>query len=149
MKTILLFFVVALTFTACKKSETDIEPENAADVVAGNYKLSSFRYAAGTDEIDLPKLPLTQSGKTISGTVSLDATSEDNVTMTLTLKATGSQDASIDIDNVEVKKRGKVYGLYVDGEQVADADGDNIIFNLNEEDPSTGETLELKFTAAK
>ncbi|WP_460943092.1 putative periplasmic lipoprotein [Spirosoma daeguense] len=149
MKKLILFLFVTLTFAACKKEEDKIEPQNAAEVVAGSYQLTSFRYVGGTDEIDLPKLPITQSGTTVSGTVVLDPTSEDNVTLTLTLKATGQQDASIDISNVEVRKRGKVYGLYVDGQQVADADGDNIIFNLSETDARSGETLELKFNAKK
>jgi hypothetical protein len=94
-------------------------------------------------------MPYTVNGQTLSGTVKLTPTSADNVTLTLTLKVTGEQDSAIDIDNVEVKKRGNGYGLYVDDELVADADGDNIIFNLDETDAQTGESLQLKFNAQK
>ncbi|GAB2569098.1 carbohydrate-binding protein [Spirosoma areae] len=149
MKTLILFLLVLVSFTACKKGENDVNPQKAAEAVAGTYTLTSFRYASGSDVINLPKMPYTQGGQTVSGTVKLSPTSEENVTLTLTLKVTGEQDQSIDIDNVEVKKTSEAYGLYVDNQLVADVDGNNIIFNLNETDPQTKETLELKFTAKK
>ncbi|GAB4025470.1 hypothetical protein [Spirosoma gilvum] len=149
MKTLILFVGFVLIFSACKKGDNDVNPRKPAEAVAGSYKLTSFYYAAGTDEIDLPKLPYSQGGQTISGTVRLTATDDDHVTMTLTLKATGQQDASIDIDNVEVQKSSEAYGLYVDGELVADADGGSIIFNLSETDAQSGESLALKFNASK
>ncbi|GAB3319106.1 hypothetical protein GCM10027299_11340 [Larkinella ripae] len=149
MKTLVLFLFALLVFGACKKTENDPQPQNPADVVAGTYTLSSFRYESGSDQINLPTMPYTQNGQTISGTVKLSPNSEDNVTLTLTLKATGQQDATIDINQVEVRKTSEAYGLYVDGELVADADGDNIIFNLSETDPQTKESLALVFIAKK
>ena len=148
MKKIILLLLITLAFGACKKVENDVEPESVADAVAGNYKMTSFWYAAGSDVINLPKMPYTQNGQTISGTVKLSPNNDDEVTLTLTLNVTGQQPESIDIDRVEVQKRGKVYGLFVDGEQVADADGQRIIFNLSETAQS-GEKLELKFGAEK
>ncbi|GAB3957620.1 hypothetical protein GCM10028805_50660 [Spirosoma harenae] len=149
MKKLLLFLLVSVAFSACKKGENDINPRKPAQAVEGSYKLTSFYYAAGSDEIDLPRMPYTQGGQTISGTVRLTSTSDDNVTLTLTLKVTGQKDSSIEIDNVEVQKSSEAYGLYVDGELVADADGNNIIFNLSETDVQSGETLALKFNASK
>lgn len=149
MKKLLLFLLVSVAFGACKKSENDINPRKPAEAVEGIYKLTSFYYASGSDEIDLPRMPYTQSGQTISGTVRLAASSDDYVTLMLTLKVTGQKDSSIDIDNVEVQKTSEAYGLYVDGELVADADGDNIIFNLSETDAQSGESLALKFNASK
>lgn len=148
MKKIILLLLVTLAFGACKKVENDVEPQGVAEAVAGKYTLNSFRYAAGSDVINLPKMPYTQNGQTISGTVELRPTSDNDVRLTLTLNVTGQQPESIDIDQVEVKQRGKVYGLYVDGDLVADADGKSLIFNLSETAQS-GETLELKFVAAK
>ncbi len=149
MKKLILFLLVTLAFSACKKGDKDIVPQNPADIVAGTYALTSFYYNDGSTELNPPRMPYTQSGKTLSGTVVLNPTAQDNVTLTLTLKATGEQDESIDIDNVEVKKRSNVYGLYIDDELVADADGSNIIFNLDERDAQTGESLQLKFNAKK
>ncbi|MVM30521.1 hypothetical protein GO755_10795 [Spirosoma sp. HMF4905] len=149
MKKLILFLCVTLAFSACKKGENDIAPENPADAVAGTYTLTSFYYAAGSDEIDLPKMPYSQSGQTISGTVKLAATSQDHITLTLILKVTGQTDSSIDIDNIQVKKTSEAYGLYLDGELVADADGDNIIFNVSETDAQTNEPIALKFNAKK
>ncbi len=149
MKKLLLFLLVLVSFTACKKGENEIDPKNPAEAVAGSYNLTSFRFVSGTDEVDLPKMPYTQNGQTISGTVVLAAKSEETVTFTLTLKATGQKNQSIDIDNVEVKADGGAYGLYVDNQLVADADGDKIIFYLEEKDAQTNEKVELKFTASK
>lgn len=149
MKKLILFLFITLAFSACKKGENDVTPQKPANAVAGNYSLTSFYYNDGSTEIDPPKMPYTVNGQTLSGTVRLTPTSETNVTLTLTLKVTGQKDSSIDIDNVEVKKTSEAYGLYVDNELVADADGSNIIFNLNETDPQTGESLELKFNAKK
>lgn len=148
MKKYLLFLLVTLTFGACKKGENDVEPQTAAQAVAGQYELTSFRYAAGSDVVNLPKMPYTQNGQTVTGTVELNPTSDQNVTLTLTLNVTGQKPQSIDIDQVDVKQNGKAYGLYVDNELVADADGENIIFNL-EETAQSGEKLELKFVAKK
>lgn len=149
MKKLILFFCILLAFSACKKGENDIAPKKPADAVAGTYTLTSFRYASGSDAINLPKMPYTQSGQTISGTVKLTPTSEETISVTLTLKVTGQQNSTIDIDNIDVKKTSEAYGLYLDGELVADADGDNIIFNVSETDAQTGEVLELKFNATK
>ncbi|QDK80383.1 hypothetical protein EXU85_17945 [Spirosoma sp. KCTC 42546] len=149
MKKLILFLCILLAFSACKKGENDIAPKKPADAVAGTYTLTSFRYASGSDAINLPKMPYTQSGQTISGTVQLTSTSEETVSLTLTLKITGQQNSTIDIDNIEVRKTSEAYGLYLDGELVADADGNNIIFNVSETDAQTGESLELKFNATK
>ena len=148
MKKAILFLFVVLAFNACKK-EDDVKPKDPAQAVAGKYNLTSFRYASGSDVINLPKMPYTQNGSTISGTVELKPNSTDEVTLTLTLNVTGQQPESIDIDQVEVKKTSEAYGLYVDNQLVADADGNNVIFNLSETDPNTGEKLELKFVANK
>lgn len=149
MKKILLFLFVTLAAGACIKGHKDIAPQNPADAVAGLYNLTSFRYVSGSDQINLPKMPYTQNGQTASGTVKLAAAASDQVTLTLTLKVTGQKDSSVDIDHVTVKKTSEAYGLYVDDQLVADADGRTIIFNLAETDPQTKEKLELKFTAGK
>lgn len=149
MKTLILFVLVTLSFSACKKGENDVNPQKPAEAVGGMYKLTSFYYASGADELDLPKLPYTQSGQTISGTVNLIPTSDDHLTLTLTLKATGENDSSIDIDNIDVQKTSEAYGLYLDGQLVADADGNTIIFNVSETDAQTGESVALKFNASK
>lgn len=150
MKKLLLFLFALTVFGACKKTENDVQPQSPAKAVAGTYTLTSFRYVSGSDEINLPKMPYTQSGQTISGTVKLSPGSDDDhVSFSLVLKVTGEQDSNIDIDQVEVRKTSEAYGLYVDGDLVADADGDNIIFSLSETDPQTKESLSLNFVAKK
>lgn len=143
MKKLLILLFVPLAFTACKK-DSDPTPQSPADAVTGRYALASFRYNDGTDELDLPKLPATANGITASGTVELTkATGENLVNMRLTLKVTGEKDGTVDIEDIEVRASGKVYGLFIDGTRVADADGDNLIFNVSE----GGQTL--AFTATK
>lgn len=149
MKKLILFLLVALTFSACKKGDQDIAPQKSADAVAGTYTLTSFYYLDSSTEIKPPTMPYTEKGQTLSGAVKLTPTSQDHVTLTITLKLTGKQDSSIDIDNVQVKKTSEAYGLYLDDELVADADGKYIIFNVSETDAQTGESLQLKFNAKK
>lgn len=149
MKNLLFLLFALLTLGACKKSGNEPKPQKPAEAVAGTYTLTSFRYVSGDDEINLPRLPYTQNGQTVTGTVRLDPVSDDHVTLSLTLKITGQQDANIDIDQVEVQKTSEAYGLYVDGERVADADGDDLIFNISETDPQTNESLALSFVANK
>ncbi|MPR32578.1 hypothetical protein [Salmonirosea aquatica] len=148
MKKLLVFLFVATAFAACKKND-DVTPKNPADAVAGTYALTSFRFVQGTDDLNLPQLPFSQAGQTISGTLELSPTSTDEVTLTVTLKITGEAPESFDIDGVEVRKSSEAYSLYVEGELVADADGQNVIFSYSETDPQTQETTSLSFVAKK
>ncbi|GHB76269.1 hypothetical protein [Persicitalea jodogahamensis] len=145
-KLIVLLFVVS-AFTSCKTK--DPEPRTAAEAVSGTYDLTSFKFGSGADILDIPKMPFTQSGKTISGTIGLIRVADDTVDMKITLEFTGEQPESFDLDGLEVRKKSEGYGLYIDGELVADADGQNIIFDYSEIDADTGATIVLRFIAEK
>ena len=147
MKKLIVFLFVLTAFASCKKK--DPEPKDPAKEVAGTYQLSSSTFGPESDLLDLPRLPLKQNGVTISGTIDVTATATDLIDMRVTLKATGQQPESFDLEGLEVKPKSGGYGLYVDGDLVADATGKEIIFNYSEYDSQTKETTVLKFTAEK
>lgn len=156
MKKVLLFLFVLVAFTACKKENNDPTPQptepvaTPAEKVAGTYKLSSFHFINGANEVELEKLPMLEGGKTVaSGTLKIAKKSNGVATMDLSLFIEGEGNLSV-IENleVEVKESGKVYGLYADGERIGDADGGFIIFNVSGKSEA-GDDLLLSFNANK
>ncbi|WP_128545884.1 hypothetical protein [Larkinella soli] len=151
MKKVLIFLFALLTFAACKKeNDPQPEPKDPISSVAGSYKMSSFHFVQGADELELPKLPLVEAGKTVaSGTAVIKKTST-GATMDVTLKLDGEGTIALIEDmDIEVRESGKVFGLYAGGDRIGDADGSNIIFNISGTDPDTGDKLSLAFTAKK
>ncbi|WP_266363785.1 hypothetical protein [Tellurirhabdus rosea] len=160
MKKLIAFLLILASLTACKK-EADVTPEpetetptnsskGAAATVAGSYKLTSFYLTINGEDYNLPTLPQVQNGKTVAaGTTVLKATGTDKVDLAFNLKMEDSEDLEFDLEDLEVKKVGKVYGLFLEGERIGDADGSNIIFNLSSKDSDTNEELTIKFTAKK
>ena len=143
MKKLILFLFVALAFSACKKGDTDITPQNPADVVAGRYKLTSFSLQQGSQKISLPG-----SGQPLNGVAELiKSTEEGYVILTLTVNNTAlfSRDDAFEL---EVRKSGKVYGLFDGNDQYADVDGGNIIFDLSGTDDN-GQQVALSFVGSK
>jgi hypothetical protein len=154
MKKILVFLFVLGVLAACKKDNNDDpKPGQAAEPAAkvvGTYKLSSFHFINGANEVELEKLPVVESGKTVaSGTVKLTKKSDGKVVMNLNLVIEGEGTIPVLEDlEVEVRESGKVFGLYADGERIGDADGDFIIFNVSGTS-ETGDELLLAFNAKK
>ncbi|GAB3340484.1 hypothetical protein GCM10027299_53930 [Larkinella ripae] len=153
MKKVLLFLFVFAAFVACKKDGNDPQPAppiEPAAKVAGTYKLSSFHFVDGANEVELEKLPLVESGKTVaSGTVKITTKSDKKVTMDLSLFIEGEGNlAVVEGLEVEVRESGKNFGLYVEGERIGDADGGFIIFNVSGTS-ETGDELLLSFNASK
>jgi hypothetical protein len=154
VKKLLLFLFVLGTFVACKKdSNSDPAPDKPAEPaakVAGTYKLTSFHFVNGANEVELEKLPVLEGGKTVaSGTVKLTKKSDGKVTMDLTLVIEGEGTIPVVEDlEIEVRESGKVFGLYADGERIGDADGGFIIFNISGKS-DTGDELLLSFNANK
>lgn len=155
MKRILIFLFVLGVFAACKKDDkVDPEPEQPAEPaakVAGTYKLSSFHFVNGANEIELPNLPLVEGGKTVaSGTAKIAKKSNGKATLSLSLfiEGEGNLDLMEDLE-IEVRESGKVFGLYLDGERIGDADGGFLIFNVSGTDPDTGDELQLTFNGKK
>ncbi|RCR70030.1 hypothetical protein [Larkinella punicea] len=154
MKKILVFLFVLGVLAACKKDNNDDpkpdQPAEPAAKVAGTYKLSSFHFINGANEVELEKLPVVESGKTVaSGTVKLTKKSDGKVVMNLNLVIEGEGTIPVLEDlEVEVRESGKVFGLYADGERIGDADGDFIIFNVSGTS-ETGDELLLSFNANK
>ncbi|MGV3558852.1 hypothetical protein [Larkinella arboricola] len=156
MKKVLLFLFVLIAFAACKKDNNDPQPDEKpvatpAEKVAGTYKLSSFHFIEGANEVELPTLPLVEGGKTVaSGTAKMTKKSDGKVGLDLSLFIEGEGNVSLLEDQViEVREVGSNFGLYVDGQRIGDADGGFIIFNISEKDPDTGEELKLAFNAKK
>ncbi|MBO0931138.1 hypothetical protein [Fibrella aquatilis] len=135
MKRILLILIVLLPVVACKKT-TDVAPQSPAVAVLGNYKLSSFTLIQPSKQVNiqLDRMPINQGGNTASGTVvATKGAKEGFVNLKLTL-IVNTQQASIDLTDIEVKQSSGAYGLYDGSERVGDATGSNIIFNLNDGD---------------
>ncbi|GAB3907826.1 hypothetical protein GCM10028803_42290 [Larkinella knui] len=154
MKKILVFWFVLGALVACKKDNNDhptpeqtVEP---AAKVAGTYKLSSFHFINGANEVELEKLPVVESGKTVaSGTVKFTKKADGKARMNVTLVIEGEGSIPVVEDlEIEVRESGKVFGLYADGERIGDADGDFIIFNISGKSES-GDDLLLAFNAKK
>ncbi|MBO0952525.1 lipoprotein [Fibrella forsythiae] len=149
MKKMILFLVFVLTLTACKK-ETDIKPIPAlADKFAGSYQLNSFRFTDGQTELDLPTLPVSGNGQSVSGTVTLVKVAGATLNLELVIKATGVQDYRERIENVEVKQVGSEYGLFSGTLRIADVDGAMLIFNVAQTDPTTSKTITMAFVAKR
>ncbi|KAA9346415.1 hypothetical protein [Larkinella humicola] len=154
MKKVLVFLFVLGTLAACKKdNNNDPKPDQPAEPaakVAGTYKLSSFHFINGANEVELEKLPVVESGKTVaSGTVKLTKKSDGKVLMNVTLVIEGEGTIPVVEDlEVDVRESGKVFGLFADGERIGDADGGFIIFNVSGTS-DTGDELLLAFNAKK
>lgn len=151
MKKLFLLLFVAMTFAACEK-DADVNPKPTAalsDKFVGSYKLSSLRYTDAQTNLDLPTLPLTNNGKTISGTVTLTKVTDTKATMNILLKTTGVDDYEQVIKELDVRQVGSEYGLFLGTARIADVDGSVIIFNYSETDPSTKETIAMAFVAKR
>ncbi|UFH53330.1 hypothetical protein [Spirosoma sp. KNUC1025] len=143
MKKLLLLVIVTLALGACKKGESDINPKNPADVVAGRYKLSSFSLQQGSQRVSLPG-----NGQSLNGVAELTKASQEGyVNLTLTVNNNEVVGTS---DNVtlEVRKTSEAYGLFDGSDQYADVDGNNIIFSLSGTD-SNNQQVELSFVGKK
>lgn len=138
-----LFLVLSVLLTACNKDKDKVTPESPASAVEGKYTLKSLSYNIDGDVADIEKLPYTEGGQTLSGTVNLSKVADDKVKMAVTLKITGEEDQVSDFGEYEVRKVGSAYGLFLDDERVGDANGDKIIYNLDSKDFS------FKYTAEK
>jgi hypothetical protein len=149
MKQFFLFLLVLVSFTACKK-DPDPQPQSLADRFAGNYTLNSFRYNDGATELELPTLPLIQSGKTLaSGTVKLTKATDTTLNLAFMLKVDGADDVTFNLDNLTARQEGSEYGLFSEGVRIADVDGTMVIFNYSETDPTTHQQQVLAFVAKK
>ncbi|GAA4451010.1 hypothetical protein GCM10023189_12480 [Nibrella saemangeumensis] len=156
MKKLVVLLFVALSLGACKET-TPIDPQPepapekpAATNVIGSYKISSFRFANKSVELSLPTLPMVQGGKTVaSGTVVLKQYKTKQVDLLFSLKREGYEDIDFTLDALDVKAVGKVYGIYLEGDHIADADGSNIIFDMSDYDQRTKERITLTFVAKK
>ncbi|WP_460635445.1 hypothetical protein [Larkinella harenae] len=154
MNPIVFFLLVLVTFGACKKDNTNPGPNETADAasnVAGTYKLSSFHFIMGANEIELPTLPMMESGKTVaSGTVKITRKSADKASLNVSLYLEGEGNHSlVEGLDIEIKESGSNFGLYADGDRIGDADGDFIIFNVSGTDPDSGDELKLAFNGKK
>ena len=137
MKKLVLLLFVGLAFGACKKGD-DVSPKNPVDVIAGQYKLSSFTLQQGSQKISLPS-----NGQSLNGVAELvKSGTEGNVELLLTVNNTKLIEAG-DLE-FEVKKTSEAYGLFDGTDQYADVDGSNIIFNLSGTDDN-GQQIVLAF----
>lgn len=154
MKTLLLLLFTVVSFTACKKNAATVDPQPAtslADKFVGTYTLSSFRYTDTDSQVnvDLPTLPMTTNGKTVSGTVNLMKKTDTTVDVKFLMKGTGVNDFKLDIPDLEVRKVGSAYGLFSDDTRIADVEGTVIIFSLVETDKQTKGRTEMVYIAKR
>jgi hypothetical protein len=150
MKQILPFVFVVFVFAACSKNN-DPTPSGPASVVSGNYNLSAFLLLDGADTVYLPQLPVTSQNVTVSGTLGFTPVrnSSNFVDMLITLKATGSTDAPLSLDSIEVRQSGNSYSFYLGTLQLGVSDGNTVNFDVSQTDPQTGERFRLAFNAQR
>ncbi|WP_420151229.1 hypothetical protein [Spirosoma sp.] len=143
MKKLALFLFVTLAFSACKKDDPAITPQNPADVVAGRYKLTSFSLRQGSQTISLPG-----NGVALDGVANLSKTSQEGY-VKLTL-AVNNNEFFGEADNIEleVRKTSEAYGLFDGNDQYGDVDGNNIIFSLSGTDDNN-QQVALSFVGKK
>ncbi|GAB3917971.1 hypothetical protein [Larkinella terrae] len=153
MKRILIFLFVLGAIVACKKDNNDPTPDQPAEPAAkvvGSYKLTSFHFINGANEVELEKLPVLEGNKTVaSGTAKITKKSDGKATLDLTLFIEGEGNIPVlEKFDIEIRESGKVFGLYSDGERIGDADGGFIIFNISGKSEK-GDDLLLSFNANK
>ncbi len=132
MKKYLLLLFVPLAFWACSKSSdpAPAAPELAQKLV-GVYNLSYIRYDSATYSSEYT-LPQTQSGRTLSGFITVRRDSASVIYTNYTLKITGYADqTNTFFQNGQLKVSGTTppYDLLYSGTKVGKADGTN--FNLD------------------
>ncbi|GAB3764186.1 hypothetical protein [Spirosoma pomorum] len=152
MKHLLLFVFAGLVLAACSKKD-DPTPSGPASTVAGNYTLSAFLLLDGADTLYLPQLPTTNQTQnvTVSGTLGITQVNNSTnfVDMLVTLKATGSSDATIPLDSVEVRQNGSSYDLYLRTLPLGTTDGKTVKFDVSQTDPQTGDRFRIAFNAQR
>ncbi len=123
-----------MLFASCKK---EAEPEPVASArVAGTYVVSRIAYTTNpvaTNNYDIT-LPRSVSGVSQSGTLAADKfnSRDDAVTVKITIKTTGQQDAIIDLEDFELKANGNTYDVIYNTVKYGTADGTNINIDYTE-----------------
>ena len=122
MKKLLFFLFGLLVLASCKKKD-DAQPQTPAQVVAGQYNLTT--YSDGKQTVNLP---FTANGQTLSGTVLLAAVAgqDAKVDITITVKVTGQTDQSQTETGVLVQAASSGYNLVSGTQQIGTADGTNL-----------------------
>lgn len=144
MKKLILFLLVTLAFSACKKETDAIKPNSPAATIAGTYTLSELKYQDADGTQIIPQLPVVEKGKTTyAGTVELsEATDPNQVNFSLDLLYAG-QPESLELEDVDVQGSGSKYTLLVDSEKIATISGNTLSFDVSTDD------FRLAFTAKK
>lgn len=124
----LLYFVFGLLLLAgCSKKSDDPTPTAPAQAVVGLYTLSSI-----TSNGTTVPLPFSANGVSMSGTINMAvvAGKQDEATMTITLKVTGSPD-TVESGVVQVKAASKGYELFDSGKKVGTVDGNTVTLTID------------------
>lgn len=143
-KLIILLFVVSV-FSACTKK--DVDPKPSVDAVVGKYDISYVSTKSKGKVSTLSDLPITVSGVRYSATAELTSTLMDEIDIRISLLMNGKDDDPADLEGMELRKKGKGYGLYLSDQLVADLDGKTIDFNLTA--TQNGEETYLRFKAKR
>jgi hypothetical protein len=124
----LLYFVFGLLLLAgCSKKSEDPTPTTPTQAVAGLYTMSSIT----TNGQTIP-MPFAANGLAMSGTINMVvvAGKQDESTMTITLKVTGSPDTT-GSGVVQVKAAGNGYELFDNGQKMGTITGNTLTITDN------------------
>lgn len=150
MKKLVLFIVVLVSFSACKKGQDEVKPKGTASEIIGTYELTNFRLQLANDKNDYqyPQLPVVQKGKkTDYGTVTLREV-ENNLDgavmgLSLTLPTIGLELDEEEFAHIDVKKNGSKYDIYADGTKFASVSGSTLSLDVKTDD------FHMAFTAKR
>lgn len=141
-----LYLLFAILLLADCSQDKNADPEPTPAAVAGRYTLTSLQ-RNGTEVTNLPSLPSTQDGITVSGVVELTPVpgQNDRTQIALTLKAMGQDDIALPLDDIQLQRQDQGYELLTNGQVVGGVHGNTI----TGQNPQTNEILEFAFTGNK
>lgn len=134
---VLIIFLMAFSFTACKKDKADVEQPDTdlAASVAGTYDLSYLKVQTdNNDESDdfTKNVPFDTDEGEVTGVVEVKKTGEETVTVVMILERAGQTVGRTPFGKeVLLKEEGGAVAMYISTDKIGTIDGDNLDINIS------------------